>query len=226
MENVNKIIYKFIWNKTYSNNQAPHRIKNETMHTSIEHGGFGMVKLHDLMTASRIRRYMTLLHKQIHPKSDLQVRLGAVEHLRELPKLNIDSVTDTSLQTLYKIELKNCTRDIWRMDTDGVLQNKFMHTKIKHAIANNRHNSIELNILRLRRMTTIGEVINLNNDSKNILRQIIKPELRDMLEITDNIYAGMHMPDKNNHQTLLDMKNDRWLRCSAITFRKIRLLIR
>ncbi len=70
------------------------------------------------------------------------------------------------------------------------------------------------------------EVIHLNNDSKNILRKIIKPELRDMLEITDNIYAGMPIPDKNNLQTLLDMKKDRWLRCSAITSRKIRLLIR
>jgi hypothetical protein len=47
-----------------------------------------------------------------------------------------------------------------------------------------------------------------------------------MLEITDNIYAGMPIPDKNNHQTLLDMKKDRWLRCSAITSRKIRLLTR
>jgi zinc-binding in reverse transcriptase len=75
-------------------------------------------------------------------------------------------------------------------------------------------------------MTKLGEVIHLNNDSKNILRQIIKPELRRMLEITYNIYAGMPIPDKNNYQTLLDMKKDRWLRCSAITSRQIRLLIR
>ena len=46
---------------------------------------------------------MTLLDKQIHPTSDLQVRLGAGEHLRQQTKLNIDS-PNTSLQTLYKIE--------------------------------------------------------------------------------------------------------------------------
>jgi hypothetical protein len=97
---VNKFIYKFIWNKTYSNNQASHRIKDEIMHTSVEHGGFGMVKLHDLMIASRLRRYMILLDKQMHPISDLQERLGAGEHLRQLPKLKIDSVTNTSLHTL------------------------------------------------------------------------------------------------------------------------------
>jgi len=176
-----------------------------------------MVKLHDLMIASELRRYMTLLDKQMHPISDLHEQLGAGEHLGQLAKLNIDAVTKTSLQTLHKTELKNYMRDIWLMDTDGILQNRFMHTKIKHAIADNRHNTIEHNILKLRRITAIGEVIHLNNDSKNILRQIIKPQLRVMLEITDSIYAGMPIPDKNNHQTLLDKKKNRWLRCSAIT---------
>jgi hypothetical protein len=58
----------------------------------------------------------------------------------------------------------------------------------KHAIADNRHKSIEHNILRPRRIETIGEGINLNTDSKNILCQILKPYLRLMLEIIDNIY--------------------------------------
>jgi len=53
-QTVNKLIYRFIWNKTYTNNSAPHRIKDDTMHTSVEHGGFGMVKLHDLMIAYRL----------------------------------------------------------------------------------------------------------------------------------------------------------------------------
>ena len=74
---VNKLIYKFILNKTYSNNQAPHRIEDEIMHTSIDYGGFGMVKLYDLMIASRLKRYMLLLDKQVHPISDLQKQFGA-----------------------------------------------------------------------------------------------------------------------------------------------------
>ena len=60
-------------------------------------------------------------------------------------------------------------RDRWLIDNDGVLQNRFMHTKIKHAIAGNRQNSMEHNILKLRTLNTIGEVILINNDSKNIL---------------------------------------------------------
>ncbi len=148
-QTVNKLKYKFIWNKTYTNNNAPHQIKDDIMHTSVENGGFGMVKLHNLMIASRLRRYMLLLDKQVHPISDFQKQLGTGEHLRQLPKLNLDSVTNTSLNTLYKLELKTTHETDGWMDTDRVRQNKFMHTKIKHAIADNRHNSFELNILKL-----------------------------------------------------------------------------
>ena len=112
------------------------------------------------------------------------------------------------------------------MGTDAILQNKFMHTKIRHAIADNKHNSIELNILNLRRLTTIGEVIQRNNDSKNMLRRILKPELKEMLNITDNIYTGMPIPDKISHETIFDVNKNRWLRCSNISSRQIRLLIK
>jgi hypothetical protein len=47
-----------------------------------------------------------------------------------------------------------------------------------------------------------------------------------MIEITDNSYAGMPIPDRSNHQTILDVNKNRWLRFSGITSRHIRLLIR
>jgi len=52
-------------------------IQDEIMHTYIELGGFDMVKLHDLMIASRLKRYMILLDNHIRPISDLQEQLGA-----------------------------------------------------------------------------------------------------------------------------------------------------
>ena len=52
-------------------------IQDEIMHTYIELGGFDMVKLHDLMIASRLKTYMILLDKHIHPIRDLQEQLGA-----------------------------------------------------------------------------------------------------------------------------------------------------
>jgi hypothetical protein len=61
-----------------------------------------MVKLHDLTIASRIRRSMILLDKNIHLISELQKRLTGGEHLRQLAKHNIDTTTNTTLHALYK----------------------------------------------------------------------------------------------------------------------------
>jgi len=49
---------------------------------------------------------MILLDKQMHPISDLQKRFGTGEYLRQLAKLNIDPVTNTSLHKLHKTALK------------------------------------------------------------------------------------------------------------------------
>ena len=39
-----------------------------------------------------------------------------------------------------------------------------------------------------------------------MLSRIIKSELNILLEITDNIYTCMPIPDNKNHQTILGMK--------------------
>ncbi len=51
-----------------------------------------------------------------------------LENLRQLAELNIDSITNTSLHALYKIEIRNYKHERWVMDTDGILHNRFMHT--------------------------------------------------------------------------------------------------
>ncbi len=117
--------------------------------------------------------------------------------------MNLDPTTNTSLNTRYKFKLRNYTRDRCIMDTDGVLQNKFMHTKIKHAIADYRHSSKELNILKLRRITTIGDAIQSNNDSKNILQRILKPELKvrnQRQHIRWNAHSRQNQPPNNTRR--------------------------
>ncbi len=51
---INKEIHKFLWNKGYSQqtNAAPHRIKSEIMYTEVAKGGFGMIKLEQVIASS------------------------------------------------------------------------------------------------------------------------------------------------------------------------------
>ena len=104
---------------------------------------------------------------------------------------------------------------------------KFLHTKVKHGIADNRHNSKESNTFELRSIYTIGVVVNLNNDSKNIFWKIIKPELRAKLDIREILNAGLPKPNQINYQTILDTTTNRYQKiCWGITTWHIRLLLK
>jgi hypothetical protein len=51
---VNKLLYKFLWNKDFFARPAPHRLKKSIVTTPREFGGFGMVELKDVVLASRL----------------------------------------------------------------------------------------------------------------------------------------------------------------------------
>jgi hypothetical protein len=64
---INKLIAKFIWNKNYAGNRAPNRIKNNIIYNSTSNGGFGMIKLEEIVTCIRLRRFSILEERQEHP---------------------------------------------------------------------------------------------------------------------------------------------------------------
>ena len=88
----------------------------------------------------------------------------------------------------------------------------------------NRQHSMKHNTHRLRRISTIADIITLGNESLTLFWRIIKPEVGTILYVKNNMYAGLRAPDNINFQALLDMQTNIWLRCSSITSRKISLL--
>jgi hypothetical protein len=73
------------------------------------------------------------------------------------------------------------------------------------------------NTHRLRRISTIADIITLGNESLTLFWRIIKPEVGTILYVKNNMYAGLRAPDNINFQALLDMQTNIWLRCSSIT---------
>jgi hypothetical protein len=53
--------------KTNNNHNDHHQIKGQTMHQNEDLAIFGMIKLHNLMITSRMRRYMILLDNNKNP---------------------------------------------------------------------------------------------------------------------------------------------------------------
>ena len=63
---IEKLIYKFLWNKNFNAAKAPDRIKRKIMETEIKHGGFGMVNVKLLNDSLDLRSFARLLISK-HP---------------------------------------------------------------------------------------------------------------------------------------------------------------
>jgi hypothetical protein len=114
---INKALAKFIWNKNYAGNRAPNRFKNEILFKPVDKGGFGMLELDKVVKGLRIRRVYTILEKNEHPVSQLQIKLGINDFLRKEPVVDIDAPTKMAMvavakQPILKLQRKECCDSI------------------------------------------------------------------------------------------------------------------
>ena len=65
-KNVDKVVFKYLWNKNYHANRAPERLKRSIMLTSAKNGGFGLIKAKDLGDSLDLRSYGRLMNSN-HP---------------------------------------------------------------------------------------------------------------------------------------------------------------
>ena len=63
---IERVIFKFLWNKNYNANRAPDRIKRSTMLTPVHLGGFGMINVRELSDSLDLRSYGRLINSK-HP---------------------------------------------------------------------------------------------------------------------------------------------------------------
>lgn len=63
---INKMLYKYLWNKHFRAAKAPERLKREIINTPIELGGFGMLDIGELDDALKLRA-LGLMLKSEHP---------------------------------------------------------------------------------------------------------------------------------------------------------------
>ncbi len=215
---VNKLIFKFLWNRDYNARPAPHRIKKSIMTTPRELGGFGMVDMRQIIEASWLRQFAILKGSKCHPIANLQEELGAYEYLRLQPKLNIDMVVSTLMCTLRNnAVMAQLDMMPGLADSDMILHRQVLHAKLKWVVMPLRRNSIEYNMLRARRYVTVGDVIKGTNGSVQLLSRIVLPALRELLMILDNEYREQPLPDRdvaNVH--VYDKDTAQWLNVSMV----------
>jgi hypothetical protein len=214
---INKLIYKFLWNKDYNLRHAPHRIKREIMLTPKELGGFGLVDMAHIMEATRIRRFAILRAQNNHPVAQLQLALGGYEYLRTTPILDLDKVTTSVLETLrHNILSAQLDMRPGLAETDLILHKQMLSAKLRWLVPAVRRASIEYNMLRARGYVTLGDVIKGSRGSTAMLRRIALPEIRTLLPLLDDEYRDRQLPEAEDKILIYDKDVAQWLNLAAV----------
>ncbi len=224
---VKKLINKFLWNKHFSALPAPHRIKSDIIHQKICNGGFGMINLHSVSTATRLKRCSKLAEQRTHPVGALQVALRMGCHLQEKAVVDIDDVTSEVVKTLRKLHLQAYGEiSLETAITDMILHKKLLGCEIKNLIDPLKRHSIEYARLRRERALdcTYGERIN-QPGLTSLVRRICSKEIKRHLVMLDGLYSGQVLPNPDRAFYLYNTTARSWLRLESLPNSAIRELI-
>jgi hypothetical protein len=224
---IDKLINKFLWNKNFNARNAPHRIRKDIVYKNKLNGGLGMIQLSHIATAIKVKRYSILQDGYDHPVALLQGCLGANEHLRQSPKLDIDYVTSIAMGAIYKNNKE--AYSTFRLDllaADRLTQNRLLSTKILNVIRPIMINSIEHLTLRRARIFIIRDLLDQPAFVTSFLR-ICDNYLHDTCRMLFRLLADDVLPNDipNARQYLYDIQHARWVPLNIAKSAAIRLTL-
>ena len=118
LKSIEKLIYKFLWNKNFNTAKAPDRIKRCIMETPTVDGGFGMINIRALNDSLDLRSYARLL-KSEHP---FFKQIKSCLNVRDPFNVKIDVRVDGKMECAIKALNKNRTK-ILNLACDSFLAN-------------------------------------------------------------------------------------------------------
>ena len=137
---LNELIYKFLWNKDFTKNKAPDRLKRSLLNKPTSELGFGMIDFRDVLKSLRIRTVIRLM-SQTHPLSDL-LRSNTNSSWINIKTLRctrqcLDKAVK-GMGQIWKSTIKKCSDDqredivkmIGQEYVGNILEKRFMSTKL------------------------------------------------------------------------------------------------
>ncbi len=215
-------INKFLWNKKYYGNTAPHRIKKEVLYSPISMGGFGMLDLRQVITALRLRRHLILLENNTHPLHDLILALTYDnDYISDQVFMDIDEIINFNLTTLQKKKLSDYEAPEWQLEADLLLQTSLLNTKITNITRPRKLGGREITTLSRRGYVTLHDIIS-RGSHVNALIKIARKELIRIIPIIKRNFAFLQ-----THQIALPVaklrnKAGQWLTVNHLTSKVIR----
>jgi len=223
-KNIKSKVAKFLWNKHYSNNRAPARIKKEVLLLPIDQGGFGMIEIQEVVAALRLRRHFYLLKNDVHPISGLLKKLvEGTGYLGGKPVIHIDEVLEKNMLCLSQKRKTDFNAPEWQLESDLILQAKLLETNIKDLIRPRKRASREAAQLNRLRVMTLGGLA----DQSAAIRKLAKiadKNLEKGITVIGRLYQDGRRPNVN-HEGKLYIGNSRWIDDTLVTSKQLREIL-
>ena len=180
------LIFKYLWNKNFSAERAPDRIKRSIMLTDVKNGGFGMVDLKAIAEALDLRAYGRLIASE-HPFLKQVKELINAENFFDLKvRHNVDNKLVKAIASINKARSEVLSWPIEDAISSSGLTSILMVTKISCLLTDaGRRSLLFFAINRRRRQPRVNELT--TAEYRSIERFVAQPGLRAILrELVNN----------------------------------------
>ena len=137
LKKVERLFFKYLWNRNFSGNRAPERLKRSIMLTPMKYGGFGLMDIRDLSASLDLRslgRTLTSTHPLFGQINDL---INKDDFFNWSINVNVDQKFKNSLNLLNldrsKIYLWPAEKVIENVSLRLVLQNLKVYSLLSQA---------------------------------------------------------------------------------------------
>ena len=191
---IEKIIYKFLWNKNFNANRAPDRIKRKIMETPTHLGGFGMINVRALSDSLDLRAFGRLIKsahpffKQIYPLIDSR------DPFNVKTNAPVDSKLMRSIKALNKNRIKMLELATNELLLNSGIVSMLNSVRLKHFLIATGSRSIPFFMINRRRpnvtvtQLTEPEFANVERYMKYPqLNQAIRALIRSPINVQHNV---------------------------------------
>ena len=198
---INKVLYKFIWNRHYAAAKAPERIKREITNKPVHLGGLGMLDIIALDKGLKLRALARLFDTR-HPFLALiRDKIDWEDYFHPISRQGSDGMSCEGIKILRELR-RNTLEGEW-VGNDRKAIAVIKNIRLEKIISNVGKNSIAYFTARRSGATKVRD-LNLN---LNGLGRFITNDLRRILERVIGLPEDNNFILTGNYKTCFVMKN-------------------
>ena len=211
---INKILFKFIWNRHFQASKAPERIKRDIVYTPVKYGGLGMLDLSSIDRSLKLKAFARLCTTN-HPfLSKVYSRVDLTDYCYPKSNYELERVSKEAIRLLKEIRLSHVGLE--RLTSNRTYIELIKTMKLVNIVNRLGRSSVPYFNLKRQNKSSVGD---LDPTALNSIRTFIKPSLYAELSRVVNLRTP-RIPNLD-YRTLF-LKGKSYVTMTKLTSKEIR----